>query len=200
MVIEQHGRRLAIDPGSFVSAKYSAQDLLPLDAILITHEHGDHVDLNLLRSLMQGNAIPVIANQHTKQVVGDLVTQVVADGESFEAAGMKVIARELPHCLLADGSHGPQNTGYLIDGAFFHAGDGIAIDGLEVQAAAIPIAGPDISARDVFAFIKQLHCQAVIPIHYEYFLENPHLLAKLAEDIVPGIQFVVLDHGQSTEL
>lgn len=200
LIIEQNGKRLGIDPGALVSAKYKAQDLLPLDAILITHEHEDHVDQDLLRELVKDGKVPVYANQSTKNLVGDLVTQVVEDGEAFEAAGMKIVARELPHCLMVDGSAGPQNTGYVIDGVFFHAGDGIALDGLHVESAAIPIAGPDISARDVFDFIKQLRCQTVVPIHYDYFLENPRLLSSMASGVTPDIRFVVLDHGQTAEL
>jgi L-ascorbate metabolism protein UlaG (beta-lactamase superfamily) len=200
LIIEQNGKRIGIDPGSFVAEKYGAQDLLPLDAILITHEHPDHANPELIRALAQSGEVPVIANQSTKHVLGDLVTQVVMDSEEFEVAGVKIVARELPHCLLPDGTAGPQNTGYVIDGTFFDPGDGIALEGLHVDAAAIPIAGPDVSSKDVFDFVRQLGCRTVIPIHYNYFLEDPRLIARLAPDVVPGVKFVVLDDGQSTEL
>lgn len=200
LIIEQQGKRIVIDPGALVSGKFSASDLLPVEAILITHEHEDHADPDLIRGLVGDSNVPVIANESTKQLFGDLVTQVVADNEEFEIAGMKVVARELPHCLMVDGSAGPQNTGYVIDEVFFHAGDGVKLDNLRVPSAAIPIAGPDISARDVFDFIKQLKCQTVVPIHYDYFLENPQLLASIGGGEVPDVKFVVLDNGQSAEL
>lgn len=200
LIIENHGKRLLIDPGALIRDKFSAQGLLPLDAILITHEHEDHADPTLIRELLRINTVPVFANQSTKSVLGDVVSQIVEDNEQFEAAGMKIVAHELPHCLMLDGSAGPQNTGYVIDDVFFHAGDGIKLDNLQVETAAIPIAGPDISARDVFDFIKQLRCQKVVPIHYDYFLENPHLLAEMSKGISPDVTFIVLDNGQSTEL
>ena len=200
LIIEQEGKRIVIDPGALVSGKFSARELLPLDAILITHEHEDHADPELIRELVGDSDTPVVANQSTRNLLGDLVTQVVTDNEEFEVAGMKVVARELPHCLMVDGSAGPQNTGYVVDDVFFHAGDGIKLDNLQVQSAAIPIAGPDISARDVFNFIKQLHCLTVVPIHYDYFLENPNLLAGIGESTLQDVKFVVLDDGQSAEL
>jgi L-ascorbate metabolism protein UlaG (beta-lactamase superfamily) len=200
LVIEANGKRLGIDPGSFVAAKYQAADLLPLDAILITHEHPDHADPGLLRGLTKSKNIPVFANQSTKNLLGDIVTHVVNDGESFQAAGMQITARELPHCLLPDGSAGPQNTGYVVADTFFHPGDGISLGELHVDAAAIPIAGPDVSPKDAFAFIKQLGCQTVIPIHYDFFLENPQVIARFSSQIVPDVKFVVLDDGQSTEV
>lgn len=200
LIIEEQGKRIVIDPGALVSDKFAAQDLLPLDAILITHEHEDHADPELIRGLVGASHMQVIANLSTKNLLGDLVTQVVTDNEEFEAAGVKIVARELPHCLMVDGSAGPQNTGYVVDGVFFHAGDGIKLDNLQVQAAAIPIAGPDISVRDVFDFIKQLRCTTVVPIHYDYFLENPNLLAGIGEGTLKDVRFVVLDDGQSAEL
>jgi L-ascorbate metabolism protein UlaG (beta-lactamase superfamily) len=199
LILEENGKRLGIDPGSFVAEKYKAEDLLPLDAILITHEHADHADPDLLRQLAS-DGLPVIGNQSTKDLLGDIVTQIVADGEDFEAAGFQVTARELPHCLMPDGSAGPQNTGYVISGTFFHPGDGVSLEGLHVDAAAIPIAGPDVSAKGAFDFIKQLGCQTVIPIHYSFFREDPNVLAQFAPNIVPGVKFVVLDDGQSAEL
>lgn len=200
LIIEQDGKHIGIDPGSFVAEKYRAEDLLPLDAILITHEHPDHANPALIKALAQDGRVPVVANQSTKGLLGDLVTRVVTDNEEFEVTGVKIVARELPHCLMSDGSAGPQNTGYVINDTFFDPGDGMSLEGLHVDAAAVPIAGPDVSAKDVFDFVKQLGCKTVIPVHYNFFLENPRLIARLAPDIVPGVNFVVLDDGQSANL
>ena len=42
IVIENGSERLIIDPGSLVNPKFTTESLLPVDAILITHEHQDH--------------------------------------------------------------------------------------------------------------------------------------------------------------
>lgn len=199
LVVEQGGKRLVIDPGSLVSAKYQAQDLLPVNAILITHEHEDHADPALVQALAAGGA-PVVANQSTAKVLGTVVTKVVQDGEKFEVAGFQATARELPHCLMSDGSPGPQNTGFVLNGTFFHAGDGISLEGLQVAAAAIPLAGPDISPKDVFAFIRQLGCQTVVPIHYDVFPAKTEMFVSTAKTVAPNTTFVVLADGQSAEV
>lgn len=201
LIIEDQGKRLAIDPGSFVKDKYPPTALLPLDGILITHEHVDHADPEFLRALVAAQpGLSVVANQGTANLLGTLVTQVVADSEMFELAGIRIMARELPHCLSPDGSDGPQNTGYLVNEAFFHPGDGIAIDNLQTPATAVPIVGPDISPKDVFDFIKQVGCKVAIPIHYDYYTADPNLMAKLATTVTPGVRFVVLEHEQSIEV
>jgi L-ascorbate metabolism protein UlaG (beta-lactamase superfamily) len=200
LIIDHAGKRLCIDPGGLVAAKYQAAELLTIDAILYTHEHPDHADAGFLKELLKISKVPVYANNATKKLLGDLVTHVVNDGMEFDAAGVPIVAKELPHCLMADGSPGPQNTGYVIDGIFFDPGDGIRLDGFHIGAAAIPIAGPDISPRDVFDFIKQLGCKTVIPVHYHFFLEDPKVLANFAAEVVPDVNFVVLGDGQSTEI
>ncbi len=201
MVVEVNGKRLVIDPGSLVQpGGFTAENLLPVDGILITHEHGDHADPELLQALLAKARVPVIANQGTKNVLGDLVTHVVTDGEAFEVAGMQVVARELPHCLMLDGSAGPQNTGYVIDGAFFHPGDGTSLEGLHVPAAAVAIGAPDVSPKDVFDFIKQIGCQTIIPIHYSAFLVDPQRLGQIGKNTIPGVKWLVIDEGQTAEL
>ncbi len=200
LIIEKDGKRLAIDPGSLVSAKYQAADLLPLDGIIITHEHADHFDPELLRALT-ATVIPVIGNQSTNDTVGQgIITQVVSEGEQFSVAGFDMIARELSHCLMVDGSAGPQNTGYVIDGMFFHPGDGTSIENLRVEKAAVPFAGPDISPRDIFEFIKQTGAKTIVPIHHDAFTSNVKLIGDWISRALPGTGFVPLEDGQSAEL
>ena len=199
LALEKESKRLIIDPGSFVAAKYSAADLPTADAILLTHEHQDHADPELLRSLARGG-IPIIGNQSTADTLNNIVTQIVQDGEQFEVAGFQITARELPHCLMTDGSEGPQNTGFVIDGAFFHPGDGDAIENLRVTTLAAPIAGPDISPRDVLAFIKQVQCTKVVPIHYDYFPNDPYFVAERVKSQLPDVEFVVLGNGESAAI
>ncbi len=199
LVIEDNSKRLIIDPGSFVSAKYKVTDLLPVDGILITHEHADHADPALLQALVGQAQTPVVSNQGTRDTLGEVVSQVVKDQEEFELAGFKIKARELPHCLMVDGSPGPQNTGFVIDSVFFHPGDGIAIEDLKVDKAAVPIVGPDISPHDVHSFIRQVGCSKVIPIHYDYFPNDPEFMAKMLGGD-SGLQFVVLANGESADV
>jgi L-ascorbate metabolism protein UlaG (beta-lactamase superfamily) len=197
LVIEKDGKRLVIDPGSLVSAAYKSSDLLPVDLILITHEHIDHVDPALLDEMLATKKVPVYGNESTAKALGNRVTNIIKDGEMVSDEGFSITARELPHVLMVNGSEGPQNTGFVIDGTFFHSGDGIELDGLTVDTAAIPIAGPDISPKDVYSFIKQLGCHTVIPIHYDYFIANPEMLNN---DFVPGVKAVILKNGESAEI
>jgi L-ascorbate metabolism protein UlaG (beta-lactamase superfamily) len=200
LVLEKNGKKIIIDPGSLVSPKFSAADLLPAEAILITHEHSDHADPGLISELTKGSKMMVVGNQSTAKALGGVINRVVVEGEDFEVAGFAVTARELTHVAMVDGSAGPQNTGFVIDGVFFHPGDGLEIDNLKVSVAATPIAGPDVSPKDVFSFVKSVGCDIVIPIHYDYFPSDPNFIAKLLSPIKSSIKVIILENGQSTEL
>ncbi|MEI7674682.1 MAG: MBL fold metallo-hydrolase [bacterium] len=200
IVIENGAERLIIDPGSFVSQKFTAESLLPVDAILISHEHQDHADPGLIQNLLKNKKVPVIANDSTQIVLGDVVSRVVKDNETLEIGSFKITCRELPHVDMIDGTKGPKNTGYIINDIFFHPGDGIKIDNLTIDSAAVPIAGPDISPKDIFGFIKDIGASTVIPIHYDYFPANPKFYEEIFKSQGLVAKFVILDNGQSCEI
>jgi L-ascorbate metabolism protein UlaG (beta-lactamase superfamily) len=70
------------------------------------------------------------------------------------------------------------------------------VDGVRVDALAVPIAGPSISFRDAYMAVETTGCATAIPIHYDKFLANPRQFAHFC-DIA---SVVVLDHGQSADL
>jgi L-ascorbate metabolism protein UlaG (beta-lactamase superfamily) len=50
LVIDHNGRRIVVDPGSMTSATSRAK-LRGVDAVLVTHKHGDHFDAAVLREI-----------------------------------------------------------------------------------------------------------------------------------------------------
>lgn len=197
LVIEKDDKRILIDPGS-LSAERNPADFGRIDAVVLTHRHGDHVDAELIKKIIGQNQTPVIANADTKEAFGDLVTEVISDQQTIEAAGFSVTAQDLPHCPMVDGSAGPPNTGFLFDEFFFHSGDGIKLDNFQAKAAAVPIAGPDISLRDAYEFIQSLGAKQVIPVHYTIFSDaKPSLVAGMLQNKCHNATVTALASGQS---
>lgn len=196
LLVESGAARILIDPGSFVAQKYQADEFGPIDAVLLTHEHSDHVHAQLIGAV-QVNAKRVIANRSTANVLGELVTEVVEDGNVFQVGEMKITARELPHVAMIDGSPGPQNTGYVIDDVLFHPGDGIKIDDVNVSVGAIPVAGPDISPRDAYELAMSIGCKVMIPIHFDYFREDPGVIVQQVAAKGSPFQVIALHDGES---
>lgn len=200
LVLEKDGHKIVIDPGGLFAASHSVNELDGVEAVLYTHEHADHYDPGTANALRE-KGVPIYCNAATADVIHTKgACTVVENSQEFEVAGFKVVPYDLPHSLLTDGSEGPQNTGYFVDGVFFHPGDGKELAGLQAESMALPIAGPDISPLDAFNFAKQLGVKVAIPVHYDYFKEDPHILQTMAKHMNAPFELRVLADGESTDL
>src|SRR3954454_23866615 len=88
--IDEGDRSIAIDPGVFSDVP---EALDGADAVLITHEHVDHLDAETLRRAASRNSrMRVYAPAPVAESLADLGEQVVtvAAGESFDAGGFSV--------------------------------------------------------------------------------------------------------------
>lgn len=180
LVVESDGVRVAIDPGTFVTARYSLADLGELDAVLYTHRHHDHLDIEVVDGLLERDTA-LFGNADVVSLLGEDRCTLVEDGRPFTVAGLPVTPHDLPHVVMVDGSPGPPNTGFLLAGALFHPGDGIDLPGLSVRSAAVPIVGPSISFRDAYRLVEQLGARHVIPIHYDGFVADPEHFARVCD-------------------
>ncbi len=198
LLIENNGRRILIDPSK--DDEQTVYRLGELDAVFYTHEHTDHFDAQMAQIFVEQGIAPVYANDSTAKHI-QASKSVVENGKSYEVGGFKIKAIELPHCLLPDGSQGPQNTGYLVNDRFFHPGDGKELKDLSVDTLALPITGPDVSMKDCFFFAKQVSAKYVIPIHYDKLGANPEIYKSFASRFtIFNFKFHNLSHGQSVEV
>lgn len=201
LLLEKDNKRILIDPGSYVTAKYSADELPELEAIFLTHRHGDHVDPDFIKSILVKKNIPVYANQDTADLFGNLISQVIGPAQTIDIADFSVQVYDMPHCPMVDGSSGPPNNGYVFDGMFLHAGDSVSVQGLQVENAAVAIAGPDLSLRDAHNLIQNISAKRVIPMHYSIFSdEKPIGAIGMLEHATPGVEIVVLGNAETVTL
>jgi L-ascorbate metabolism protein UlaG (beta-lactamase superfamily) len=191
LLIEEGGVRILIDPSGQDS---DTEKFGKPDAVLYTHEHGDHFDKDMAQNFIN-SGVAVYANGSTAKHFNTPPT-IAVDGQEFDLKGVKVKVLELPHCLMWDGSQGPQNSGYLINGKLFHPGDGKELDGLQVDNLALPITGPDVSLKDAVSFAKQVKAKNVIPIHYDFIGTKPEVFASISG---PDFKTVVLANGASAD-
>jgi L-ascorbate metabolism protein UlaG (beta-lactamase superfamily) len=194
LLIEEDGVRVLIDPSGQDAENFDKFG--KLDAVLYTHEHGDHFDRDLAEKFAAAG-VKLYANASNAKQMKTQPT-VVTNGQEFDIKGLKVQAKELAHCLMWDGSEGPQNTGFLLGGKLFHPGDGVNLAGLSADILALPINGPDVSLKDAFDFAKQLSAKDIVPIHYDYLGGNPNVFADVGKGM--GLNTHVLAIGESVEI
>jgi L-ascorbate metabolism protein UlaG (beta-lactamase superfamily) len=192
LLIEDGTTRIVIDP----SGHDAQTNFGKLDGVLYTHEHSDHFDPSLCDKFLKQGAV-VYVNASTAKLCPAGV-KVIGDNEEFTIGGIKIQARELPHCLLTDGSKGPQNTGYLLNSKLFHSGDGTVIDNLSAEFLAVPIAGPDVSFKDSCDLIRSAKAKVAIPIHYDFIGTKPDAFARFASNT--GCKIHPLNNAEGVEL
>lgn len=194
LMVEDSGARVLIDPSAQDAKNFDKFG--KLDAVLYTHEHGDHFDPELAEKFAAAG-VKLYANASTAKQMKTQPT-IVADSQSIEVSGLKIQAKELPHCLMVDGSTSVQNTGYLLNEKLFHPGDGANLAGLSVEVLAVPLNGPDISLHDAYAFTMQVGAKQVVPIHYDFLGGNPDFLARTLTE--KGVKTHTLKRGESVEV
>lgn len=207
LVIEKDGKILVIDPGYITFEKahstssgqgFKVADFQNADVYLITHQHEDHLGSATIKDVV-GEKI-VLGNFDVVkklQEVGVVNAKELKNLEEVLIAGFKIKAVDLPH-FKKPGFKMPPNTGFLIDGVFFHPGDGDKAPDIVSPNAAVPIAGWTITYQSALEFIKGIGAKVVIPIHYDWYSADPEEFKKLASGL--GIDVRPLNFGEETEL
>lgn len=193
--------KLCIDPGFYtfeINNGFPVSEFASCDAFLITHAHPDHLDPQTIKEVV-GDRL-VFGNQDVVSTLLKLnvLCSLVEDRKKFTIGEFEIEPFNIPHCLMADGTPGPPNTGYLINEILFHPGDGVKPVEVKSHNVALPIAGPTINFDNALNFAKSLQAKFIIPIHYSNRPVNPTeftLKAKLA-----GMSVKFLSPGEEVKI
>jgi L-ascorbate metabolism protein UlaG (beta-lactamase superfamily) len=153
--LEHDGRVLVIDPG--VWSEPSA--LRGADAVLVTHEHADHLDHLRLRGL----GVPVYAP--ATMFVRDLEIHRLTAGEEFTAAGFAVKAFGGKHATIYGDEPDCANLGYLVEGDVYHPGDSLHVPDDAVRTLLAPLQGSWMRTSESIDFVKTVAPERVFGIH-----------------------------------
>ncbi len=163
--------KILIDPGTF-SAGF--ESLTGLTAILITHQHPDHLDLTRLPSVVAANPqAPVYADTGSVGPLQDAGISVtpVEPGDRFDV-GTPVEVLGGTHAVIHADIPTIPNVCYLIGGRLLHPGDSLDVPNVPVEILAVPAAAPWMAAREAIDFYRAVSPQIAFSIH-EQILAAP---------------------------
>lgn len=190
LLIELDGTRFLTDPllrGRLAHIRRqvpapAVEDCLPLDAVLISHAHADHLDLRSLRKVAGGAT--VIAPRGCASLLRRVPAGSVVELAEGERDGVGTVTVEALHAAHDGRRHplarGIPALGYLLTGsaAIYFAGDTDLFPGMaelagRVDVACLPVAGwgprlppGHLDPERAAAAVALIRPAVAIPIHW----------------------------------
>ncbi len=200
--LEKDGAALVIDPGIWSGPDAAAG----ASAILITHEHADHLDADRLRAALSGDAgLDVWTNAAVAAQFTDFGARMhtVAHGDTFTAAGFDVHVYGQDHAQIHRDIPIVANTGFAVDGEVFHPGDALTIPEDRLPTLLLPVNAPWLKVSEMIDYARAVAPERGYAIHDGLLNSNGlnlmgNLLKVAAEP--GGISLARLESGTSVDL
>ncbi len=165
LLVEEGGARLLLDPGN-LSAGF--EELEGLTAVLLTHQHADHLDQRRLRGLLDRNpGVRVVSDPGSAEPLGQagVEVEVVADGQELDVGGVGVRVAGRDHAVVHPDIPVVPNVGYLVGGRVFHPGDAFTRPGQPVEVLAVPAAAPWLKVSEPIDYLRAVRPRVAVPVH-----------------------------------
>jgi L-ascorbate metabolism protein UlaG (beta-lactamase superfamily) len=162
--LEKDGGTLVIDPGG-----WSGPDALTgANAVLVTHEHPDHLDAGALRAALQADqALELWANSGVTAQFADFGGRVheVSHGDVITAAGFDVHVYGRDHAVIFRDIPVIPNTGFAVDGTVFHPGDSFTVPEDKIPTLLVPVSAPWLKFGEVADYAREVAPERGYAIH-----------------------------------
>jgi L-ascorbate metabolism protein UlaG (beta-lactamase superfamily) len=195
LVVTTDAAATMFDPGfhTFESKEIDLDSIGDISRVLITHEHGDHVNPGFVKWLIDRRSdLAVYANE----AVAGLLDGYGIEVDTGDPAG--VTYEDVLHETIPTGAQ-PPNRAYTIDGVFTHPGDSYEPT-ISARVLALPLIIPWGSTTASMEFARRLAPRQVIPIHDFYLNEGGRAFAyNMAKNVLAkaDIEVITLNWGET---
>ena len=190
---------ILIDPGTF---SQGFETLSGLTAILITHQHPDHVDPKRLPGLLRANpGATLYADSGSVATLAelDITATGVSNGEVLDV-GTRVEVFAGDHAVVHRDVPVIPNASYFVGGRLLHPGDSLTEIGQQVEILALPTSAPWMAVKEAIDYYRAVSPAVAIPIH-EKMLANPAMVYGLLTRLGPAeSRWLSLDDGHFENL
>jgi L-ascorbate metabolism protein UlaG (beta-lactamase superfamily) len=167
LLVEMADTRLLVDPGNFAGDLSGVRDL---DAVLVTHQHPDHLDPDRFPDLARANAgARVLCDPGSVDVLAGLGVEATAHDGPTRVGAVTVTPVGETHALIHDDIPRIPNVGVRLDAdgepSVFHPGDALDAEPGEVDVLAFPLQAPWQRSRDMVGFLRRLTAPHAVPVH-----------------------------------
>ena len=203
VLVEIGTARLLLDPGIY-SAGFD--DLTELDAILVTHQHPDHLDLARMPALLAANPsaqLHVDSGSAPQLTSAGIAHQVVSPGQQLQLAGTAVEVVGGDHGRIHPDIPVVPNNGYLIagdTGTVLHPGDSFTVPACDIDLLLLPTAAPWLKVAEAVDYLRAIAPPLAVPIH-QAILATPEKYYGLFRELAPaGTDIQIAAHAEAMKL
>jgi len=203
LILHEGEDALVIDPGNFTRPV----DVTGAVAVVVTHEHPDHVTPEHLRRILDANpGIPVFGPAGVAAVLAErapeVTVDVVSDGDRRVVGPFTLDFHGTTHAVIHSSIPTVDNTGVMVNDLLFYPGDAYTEPGRPVDTLATPVGAPWLKVSEVMDYVSAVAPRRTFPTHERTLSEVGFAAgaARIAAMTEPTGEAVVLQPGETLTL
>jgi L-ascorbate metabolism protein UlaG (beta-lactamase superfamily) len=197
----KEGVKIMTDPGAFSTLQ---KEEIGIKAILITHEHNDHLHVDSLKIILKNNPdVIIITNSSVGKILSEQNISFIKleEGDKYDIDGVQIKGFGNSHAEIFEDFGKVQNTGYMIDNLCY-AGDSFSYPDADVDILALPVSGPWMKIKDSIDYAQNIRPRVCFAVHDAILQDFATFAWKIPENILKedNILFKKLELGKEEEI
>ncbi len=199
LLIEEDGVKILTDPGMYTTDQ---NEIKGIDYVVVTHEHGDHLHMDSVKSIIANNPnVKIICNSAVGAILQKelIAFEIVEDGQKSQLGSVLIEGHGTKHAEIFGEFAQVLNTGYFFNNKLFYPGDALYNPKKPVEVLAFPTAGSWANIKESINYVLDVKPEKCFPVHDGNFKSHTFLYQTYSA-IIPQHQIAFINPTKSFEI